>query len=155
MLFRRILHQLRCALVQWSALRLTCAFSPSSLDLPHMCSAARWWPESCDRWLCCSSHTWTQSTQRSDILFKQPPLHRHDGCNTDCISECLFAKYSNTCALQWKRSDFVNVIHFFFFLSFKTSWHQEEHGWLNLVKIFLTTSKTSVLVFSNQHGGWI
>lgn len=46
------------------------ALSSCPLDLPHMCSATRWWPESCDRWLCCTSHTWTQSTKRLDILFK-------------------------------------------------------------------------------------
>lgn len=43
----------------------------SCLDLPDMCSAARRRPKPCDGWLCCSSHTWTQSSERLDILFEQ------------------------------------------------------------------------------------
>lgn len=70
-LFKRTQHQLvdvECA-VKCADINVY-ALSSRPLDLPHMCSAARWRPEPCDRWLCCSSHTWTQSTQRLDILFK-------------------------------------------------------------------------------------
>lgn len=69
-LFKRTQHQLvdvesavKCADINVYAL------SSRPADLPHMCSAARWRPKSCDRWLRCSSHTWTQSTQRLDILL--------------------------------------------------------------------------------------
>lgn len=40
----------------------------SSSDLPHMCSFAWRRPQSCDGRLRCSSHTWTQSTKRFNIL---------------------------------------------------------------------------------------
>lgn len=59
------------------------------LDLPHMCSTSWWWPKSCDRWLCCSSNTWTQSTQRLDILFKYFKYH--------------LCRYEVTLAALWKK----------------------------------------------------
>lgn len=45
-------------------------------DMPHMCSAARWRPQSRDRRLRRTSHPRAQSAQRPHILFPSPPLHR-------------------------------------------------------------------------------